>query len=106
MLSILGRNVRLCDGLSRRETLRVGGLTFSGLLWPDWLRARSQAAGATRSQRRSVGGFGKARACIQIYSYGGPSHLDVWDLKPEAPREIRGEFKPAATRVPGIHITE
>jgi hypothetical protein len=99
MLSILGRGVRLCDGLSRREVLRVGGLGFTGLMWPDWLRARA-------SRRAAAGGFGKARACILVFSYGGPSHLDVLDLKPDAPREVRGEFKPAATRVPGIAITE
>jgi hypothetical protein len=52
------------------------------------------------------GSFGRARACILLFNYGGPSHLDILDLKPEAPREIRGEFQPAATSVPGISITE
>jgi hypothetical protein len=107
MLSILGRRVRLCDGLSRREVLRAGGLAFPGLLWPDWLRARAAATREPRTaRRRAGGGFGRARACILVFSYGGPSHLDIWDLKPDAPREIRGEFKPGATRVPGIVITE
>jgi hypothetical protein len=104
MLSVLGRSVRLCDGLTRREALRVGGLGFGGLLWSDWLRARA-AAGQPRAAR-AAGGFGRAKACILVYSYGGPSHLDIWDLKPDAPREIRGEFRPIATRVPGIAITE
>jgi hypothetical protein len=99
MLSVLGRSVRLCDGLSRREALRVGGLGFTGLLWSDYLQASS-----TRAPAR--GGFGSARACIVVYGYGGPSHLDTLDLKPNAPREIRGEFRPIATRVPGITITE
>jgi hypothetical protein len=99
MLSLLGRGVRLCDGINRREALRVGGLGFTGLLWSDVLRAR--AAGKPRA-----GQFGKARACILLFNYGGPSHLDVWDLKPDAPKEIRGEFKPIATRVPGVSITE
>src|SRR6185437_12305247 len=94
-LSILGPN----RAMNRREMLRVGGLGFTGLMWGDWLRAR--AAKAERLRRA-----GKARACILIFNYGGPSHLDVWDLKPNAPKEIRGEFKPAATRVPGIAITE
>src|SRR5271163_1087021 len=102
MLSIQGRGVRLCDGISRREILRVGGLGFTGLLWSDWLRARTAAA----SQPQPAGAFGKARACIMIFNYGGPSHLDIWDLKPDAPREIRGEFRPTATRVPGVAITE
>jgi hypothetical protein len=99
MLSILGRGVRLCDGICRREALRIGGLGFTGLLWPDWLRAR--AAG-----KPPRGSFGKARACILVFNYGGPAHLDIWDLKPDAPTEVRGEFRPAATRVPGISITE
>jgi hypothetical protein len=98
MLSLLGQGVRLCDGISRREVLRVGGLGFTGLLWSDLLRARAGAS--------SQGRPGKAKACILIFNYGGPSHLDIWDLKPDAPKEIRGEFKPAATSVPGNSITE
>jgi hypothetical protein len=97
MLSILGRGVCLCDGLTRREVLRVGGLAFTGLLWSDRLRSRAAAAG----QR---GTFGKAKACILVFNYGGPSHLDIWDLKPDAPPEISGEFKPIATCVPGVSI--
>jgi hypothetical protein len=100
MLSFLGRRVRLCDGLNRREVLRVGGLGLSGLLWSDLLRAR--AAAGTPAARS----FGKAKACILVFNYGGPSHLDLWDLKPDAPREIRGEFDPISTRVPGVSITE
>src|SRR6185437_2605443 len=106
MLSLLGRSVRLCDGLSRREVLRVGGLAFTGLTWSDCLRSRAAAAGKTSRGSKSGGSFGKAKACILIFNYGGPSHLDMWDLKPDAPKEIRGEFKPTATRVPGIAITE
>jgi hypothetical protein len=98
MLSILGRNVRLCDGLSRRETLRVGGLAFTGLALPTLFRSRATAA--------PKGTFGKAKACIVVFNYGGPSHLDLWDLKPDAPKEIRGEFKPAPTNVPGLSICE
>ncbi len=107
MLSLLGRGVRLCDGISRRELLRVGGLALTGLTWADWLRARSAAAGKKASHKQpAASSFGKAKACILIFNYGGPSHLDIWDLKPDAPKEIRGEFKPAATRVPGLAITE
>jgi Protein of unknown function (DUF1501) len=107
MLSFLGPGVRLCDGITRREMLRVGGLGFTGLLWSDWLRARAAAAARSRKVPGSAGRtFGKAKACILVFNYGGPSHLDILDLKPDAPREIRGEFKPAATRVPGISITE
>jgi hypothetical protein len=107
MLAILGPGVRLCDGLTRREMLRVGGLGFTGLMWSDWLRARAAAAGEARARSRvPAGHFGKAKACILIFNYGGPSHLDIWDLKPDAPAEIRGEFRPVATGVPGIAITE
>jgi hypothetical protein len=103
MLSVLGRGVRLCDGLTRREALRVGGLGFTGLLWSDWLRARAAAPAAPH---KPADGFGRAKACILLFHYGGPSHLDVWDLKPDAPAEVRGEFKPAATRTPGVSICE
>jgi hypothetical protein len=106
MLSVLGRGVRLCDGISRREVLRIGGLGFTGLAWADLLRARAAAATPARARRGSTGTFGKAKSCILVFNYGGPSHLDIFDLKPDAPREIRGEFKPIATRVPGIAITE
>src|SRR5438046_1465911 len=95
MLSMLGRR------FTRREALRVGGLGFTGLLWADWLRAR-----AGTSAKPAHGTLGKAKACILVFNYGGPSHLDLWDLKPDAPKEIRGEFKPAATSVPGVAITE
>src|SRR3954453_17635659 len=107
MLSFLGRRVRLCDGLTPREAPRVGGLGFSGLLWPDLLRARASAAAHIPPAGKPAGGtFGKAKACILIFNYGGPSHLDLWDLKPDAPTEIRGEFRPISTRVPGTSITE
>jgi hypothetical protein len=107
MLSVLSRGVRLCDGITRREALRIGGLSFTGLLWSDWLRARAAAVQQPQTRRRpSLSRFGQARACILIFNYGGPSHLDLWDLKPDAPAEIRGEFRPAATAVPGLAIAE
>jgi len=106
MLSILGKSVRLADGIARREILRIGGLAFTGLMWPDWLARASAARQAPTNRRSMPGSFGKAKACIMIFNYGGPSHLDTWDLKPDAPLEIRGEFRPIATTVPGISITE
>ncbi len=105
MLSFLGRSVRLCDGINRREVLRVGGLGFTGLAWSDLFHAKAKAASRTETPKDS-NGFGKAKACIVIFNYGGPSHLDIWDLKPDAPAEIRGDFKPAPTNVPGVSITE
>jgi hypothetical protein len=103
MLSLLGGGVRLCDGLTRREALRVGGLGLLGLSWPAWLRGRAAAA---ERPRKPVGSFGKAKACILLFNYGGPAHQDTWDLKPDAPKEIRGEFNPIATSVPGTTISE
>ncbi|MGH7225423.1 MAG: DUF1501 domain-containing protein, partial [Gemmataceae bacterium] len=85
MLSFLGRGVRLCDGINRREVLRVGGLAFTGLTWADWLRSRAFGKAAAR-KRSASSSFGKAKACILIFNYGGPSHLDIWDLKPDAPK--------------------
>lgn len=102
MLSILGNRVRLCDGLTRREMLRIGGLGFTGLAWGDLLRARETPTGRSRGSARR----GAAKSCIVVFNYGGPSHIDTFDLKPDAPAEIRGEFRPAATRVPGTQISE
>jgi hypothetical protein len=102
MLSLLGRANPDSKRPTRREFLRVGGLGFTGLLWSDWLRAR--ATPTTRPA--ATGHFGRAKSCILIFNYGGPSHIDTLDLKPDAPAEIRGEFQPIATRVPGVSIAE
>ena len=95
MLSILGRPYRLCDGLSRRAFLKMGSLAVGGLSLADVLRAES-AAGVSRSHK----------SVIMIFMPGAPSHLDLYDLKPEAPVEVRGEFRPIRTAVPGIEICE
>jgi hypothetical protein len=105
MLSILGKHLRLCDGITRREMLRIGGLGFTGLAWSDLLRARDTQPARSRGLDHRAS-FGKAKSCIVIFNYGGPSHIDTFDLKPDAPPEIRGEFRPIATRVPGITIAE
>ena len=97
MLTITGPSQRLCDGLSRREFLRVGGLAVGGLTLADLLRLR--ARGAT-----SAGTNGKA--VIMVYLNGGPSHIDLYDLKPDAPVEYRGDFRPVRSDVPGIDISE
>src|SRR5438445_1614394 len=83
--------------VSRRDVLRLGGLLAAGYPF-------SQAGLVSANDRqRSQGG---ARSCILVYLLGGPPHLDMWDLKPNAPAEIRGPFKPIATSVPGLQICE
>jgi hypothetical protein len=95
MLSILGRSHLFCDRLSRRGFLQIGGMALGGLSLPKLLRAEAQAG--IRSSHKAV---------IMVFLSGGPPHQDLVDLKPDAPAEIRGEFKPIATRVPGIQICE
>src|SRR5437660_3522224 len=93
------RGVRHCDGLTRRELLRVGALGLGGLTLPALLQLQHQAAASTPGPRR-------ARSVILLFLSGGPSHLDMFDLKPDAPEEIRGTFRPTATRIPGVQISE
>jgi hypothetical protein len=85
--------------LGRREVLRVGGLTLLGLTSDELLRLRAHA--------QNVGGKGRREnSCVFIFLFGGPSHIDLWDMKPAAPSQVRGEFRPIATRVPSIQICE
>src|SRR5436309_15762974 len=95
MLTILGGRQRFCDRVSRRAFLQIGGLALGGLTLPEILRAEEQAG--TSSPHKAV---------IMIFLSGGPPHQDMVDLKPDAPPEIRGEFKPIRTRVPGIDVCE
>ena len=97
MLTIWGKAQQFCDGVSRRDFLQVGALGAS-LTMADILRQR--ALGAAKAAGS------KAKAAILIYLPGGPSHMDMYDLKPEAPKEFRGEFNPISTNVPGIQISE
>jgi hypothetical protein len=102
MLRILGTQKTLCDGLSRRDLLRVGTLGFLGL--GDWLRLR--AGEPPGLARRSGARFGQAKSCILLFLFGSPSQHDTFDPKPEAPDEVRGELKPIQTSVPGTQICE
>jgi hypothetical protein len=97
MLTILGQPGRFCDGVSRRSFLKIGALGFGAgaLTLADVLRAEAKTG--KRSPHKAV---------INIFLGGGPPHQDMWDIKPEAPAEIRGEFKPIATNVTGIKIGE
>src|SRR3954468_22065547 len=92
--------LRSAQGRSRREFLRAGGLGLLGLDLSTLLRARDlSAAGPSAS-------FGRARACVLLFMWGGPAQQETWDLKPDAPEQVRGEFRPIATTVPGIAISE
>src|SRR5262245_32847745 len=86
----------LCGKLSRRQLLHVGGLSMLGLGLPSALRAREPGTQASASEK----------SCIFIVMGCGPSHVDIWDMKPLAPVEFRGPYKPIATSVPGVHINE
>src|SRR3954467_8029565 len=99
MITIPGSPVRWCDGLSRREFLQIGSLGAAGLALPDLFRARAQ--GFTPP----AGGAGRGRACILLFMGGGPPQMDTFDLKPDAPAEVRGQFPPTATSVPGTQIS-
>jgi hypothetical protein len=98
MVRIEGPGTRLCDGITRRELLRFGGLSALGLGFAGSDPVRAAGAGPD--------GFGRAKAVLFISLFGGPSHQDIWDLKPDAPSEVRGEFQPVETNVSGIRITE
>lgn len=102
MLSIPGRPVRFCEGVSRRELMRVGGLSLLGLSLPEFLatEARANIHGTPRKIRPT------AKQVLMIFLQGGPSHIDIWDPKPEAPSNIRGEFKAIPTKVDGIQLSE
>src|SRR4051794_15638367 len=93
---ILGRGDRRCDGLSRRDFLRVGAVGGFGLT----LATLAQAEKAKTRKRA------RARAVVLVFLGGGLSHHDSFDPKPEAPAEVRGIYRPVATRVPGLQITE
>ena len=103
MLSLRDRPVTLCDGVSRRELLRVGGLGILGLSLPQLLQAREATLPGVPSTDDT---FGRAKNVIFLYLAGGPPQHETFDPKPHAPAEIRGEFKPISTNIPGIHFCE
>ncbi len=99
MLTIFGKphaSGGFCDGVTRRDFLTIGGSLLGG---PDAARPAPRRGGSRAAAASH-------KAIINVYLPGGPPHLDMWDLKPDAPREIRGEFNPIRTNVPGIDICE
>src|SRR2546423_6458433 len=105
MISIPGQPGSTCDGCSRREFLRVGGAGVLGISLGDILRLQARADTAPDSAKKK-NGWGKAKSVILVFLQGGPSHIDIWDPKPDAPSNIRGEFKQIRTNVPGIWLSE
>jgi hypothetical protein len=99
MLNILRGTNRGCRGLPRRRFMQIGllGPLAFGLPQLQKGRAVGQAAGD---------GFGRAKRCLMVFLNGGPSQLDLWDMKPNAPAEVRGELRPIDTCVPGIRVSE
>lgn len=100
MFTFLGQGRRFCDLGTRRDFLRIGGLGVGAgsLGLSDLLKARAVGPNAKNAS--------KAKSAIFVYLPGGPSHIDMWDPKPDAPAEIRGEFKGAETNIPGVRINE
>src|SRR5438270_5610670 len=100
MITLLGSKRRLCDGLTRRETLKAGALSLLGGAFnlPSLLWAEEKRGADVRP--------GKAKSVILLYLLGGAPTQDMFDLKPAAPAKIRGEFRPISTSVPGIQICE
>src|SRR5438874_45689 len=98
MISLLGSPRRSCDGVTRRDLLIAGGISLLGGFFN---RPSLTAAHEERTLRP-----GKAKSVIMFFLFGGAATQDMWDLKPDAPVGIRGEFKPIATSAPGVHICD
>ena len=104
MLVVPGRVGRdTCDGLTRRHLLQVGGSSMLGL-------SLAQILGLQKTQAAEAGvggaGFGKAKSVILLYLQGGPSHLDLWDPKPDVPDNVKSIFAPIDNKSPGVQVTE
>src|SRR5918911_1701739 len=111
MFRIVGSKAKdLCDAHlrpSRRDLLRVGGAGVLGMSLGSLLKLQSaQAAGAATPTAGGGPGWGKAKSVLMVYLQGGPSHLDLWDPKPDAAENIRSGFKPTGTKRPGMSFTE
>ncbi len=102
VVRVLGNNRKLCDGVSRRDLIQAGALSLFGLTLEDVLALQSAQASTAKGGKT----FGKAKNVLILFLYGSPAQLDTWDMKPNAPAEIRGPFKPIRTSNSGIEISE
>src|SRR3954469_4156963 len=101
MLVIPGHAAKdTCDGITRRDLLRVGGSAVLGVTLADLFRLQAKAATAEKAETAGPG-FGKAKSVILVYLQGGPSHLDLWDPKADVPDKVRSVFKAIDTKLPG-----
>src|SRR5437870_6856147 len=105
MLRILGRPAAACDGVTRRQLLAAGGAGLFGMSLPTLIHAEHAARYSATGSSRSVH-QGRARSVIFMFLFGGPSQLETFDMKPAAPSNIRGPFRPIASRTPGLLICE
>jgi hypothetical protein len=104
VIAITGTKKTLCDGLTRRDLIRIGSVSALGLGLGDFLRL--QGGGTRSGHGPSERAFGRARACVLLYLFGAPSQLETFDPKPDAPADVRGELSSIATSLPGIRIGE
>jgi len=107
MLRILGNSRKACDGISRRDVIQAGALSLFGLTLTDVLALQEAAAAPKAAPPAGASRhFGRAKSVLILFLYGSPGQLDTWDMKPDAPEEIRGPFKPIRTSNPSIDICE
>src|SRR5260370_33825159 len=109
MLVIPGRRCQTCEGPTRRELLRAGSIGMLGLNlanFLEWQKTAQAASESGKAKYEGARGVGSAKSVIMVFLQGGPSHIDLWDPKPDAPANIRGEFKGIPTKIPGTHIGE
>ena len=106
MLRILGSKRRLCDGLTRRDWLNIGGLGFLGVGLSDVLRLKDARAKESDASSLPTGSFGKAKSVILLLPYGSPPQHETFDPKPDAPAEVRGEMGAIPTSVPGVSVCD
>ena len=105
MLTIPGRACFTCEGPTRRELLRAGSIGLFGLNLANFFQWQKAQAAVTNKLVGSRG-YDSAKSVIMVFLQGGPSHIDIWDPKPDASANIRGEFKPIKTKIPGTQISE